>query len=188
MKVGNLMKKLMAKKYAKDILWYVVVLTVIISTRVLLFSPITVSGESMMPTLVDGERMITSKIAAIKRFDVVNFTPKSKPNERYIKRVIGLPGDTIAYQDDQLYVNGHPVEETYLDEFKQTTGGLLTADFTLADLLGQEKVPADHYFVLGDNRQNSTDSRSQKVGFVPQAQIKGVSKFTLWPPSKFGVN
>lgn len=186
MKVGNSMKKFLAKKYTKDILWYVIVCTLIISARVLLFSPITVSGESMMPNLVDGERIITSQISTINRFDMVNFAPQSEPNKLYIKRVIGLPGETISYKNDTLYVNDRPLNEPYLEDFKQKTTGLLTPDFTLTELLGEQRVPAGYYFVLGDNRQNSTDSRFLSVGFVAKDQIKGVAKLTIWPPSKFG--
>lgn len=182
------MKKFLAKKYTKDILWYVIICTLIISARVLLFSPITVSGESMMPNLVDGERMITSKVSKIDRFDVVDFAPQSEPNKRYIKRVIGLPGETISYKDDTLYINDRPLKEPYLEELKQETSGLLTPDFTITELLGEERVPADHYFVLGDNRQNSTDSRFLSVGFVAKDQINGVAKLTIWPPNKFGFN
>ena len=72
----------------------------------------------MDPTLADGERVITLKNTEINRFDIITFPAPDEPDKNYIKRVIGLPGDTIAYKDDTLYINGKEVDEPYLDEFK----------------------------------------------------------------------
>ena len=102
--------------------------------RYFLFTPIVVDGDSMMPTLKDGDRMIVNKIGykigEPDRFDIVVFhAPEGKD---YIKRVIGLPGEYIEYKDDQLYINGEPIEEPYLDEYKsQLTEWTLTQDFSL---------------------------------------------------------
>ena len=88
--------------------------------RIFLFTPIVVDGESMMPTLENGDRMIVNKIGYTigkpDRFDIVVFhAPEQKD---YIKRVIGLPGDEVEYRDDVLYINGKPIEEPYLDQYK----------------------------------------------------------------------
>ncbi len=141
--------------------------------------PVRVDGHSMQKTLNQGDMIVMEKFSAIKRFDVVVF--KTDTGSILIKRVIGLPGDTIAYKDDTLYINGKEVDEPYLDEFKKalTDGQPLTGDFSL-----KEKVPADSYFVLGDNRRNSKDGRV--IGFIHKKDIEGEVKFVMWPFSRFG--
>lgn len=150
--------------------------------RSVLFTPSLVQGESMMPTLENNEKMIVNKIGynlqGLDRFDIVVF----HGNEGYdlVKRVIGLPGDTIEYKNDMLYVNGKAVEEPYLQEYKeQVPNGNLTPDFSLEQLTGQATVPEGYVFVLGDNRQNSKDSRM--FGFVSEDQIVGKSEAVFWP-------
>ena len=128
--------------------------------RVFLFTPIVVDGISMEPTLQDGDKMIVNKIGYTigepKRFDIVVF--HAEEDKDYIKRVIGLPGDEVMYQDDVLYINGEALPEPYLDEYKQLVQSPpFTEDFTLENKIHQEVVPEDHVFVLGDNRRRSTD-------------------------------
>ena len=155
--------------------------------RVFLFTPIVVDGISMMPTLEDGDRMIVNKIGYTigepDRFDIVVFhAPEQKD---YIKRIIGLPGDTVEYLDDVLYINGEPMEEPYLNEFKEgVADGPFTEDFTLEGKLNSEVVPEDHVFVLGDNRRKSKDSRH--IGVVPVDEIIGSTKIVFWPVKDFG--
>ena len=154
--------------------------------RYFFLAPIVVDGESMMPTLNDKDRMIVNKIGYVvgepERFDIIVFhAPEEKD---YIKRIIGLPGDTIEYKNDILYVNGEPVDEPYLDEFKeeykeQNLDGTLTESFTLADKLGQETVPEGHLFVMGDNRRESKDSRH--IGFVSMDDVIGKTSIIYWP-------
>ena len=156
--------------------------------RYFFLAPIVVDGESMMPTLNDKDRMIVNKIGYVvgepERFDIIVFhAPEEKD---YIKRIIGLPGDTIEYKNDILYVNGEPVDEPYLDEFKeeykeQNLDGTLTESFTLADKLGQETVPEGHLFVMGDNRRESKDSRH--IGFVSLDEVVGKTNIIYWPIS-----
>ena len=160
-----------------------VALAVII--RYFLLAPIVVDGYSMMPTLHDQDRMIVNKISYTfgepDRFDIVVFhAPEQKD---YIKRIIGLPGDTVEYIDDTLYINGEPIEEPYLDEYKkQVFDGPLTDSFTLLDIPGgQEKVPEGHLFVMGDNRRNSKDSRH--IGFVSMDEVVGKTNIVYWPVS-----
>jgi len=160
-----------------------VALAVII--RYFLLAPIVVDGYSMMPTLHDQDRMIVNKISYTfgepDRFDIVVFhAPEQKD---YIKRIIGLPGDTVEYIDDTLYINGEPIEEPYLDEYKQQVfDGPLTDSFTLLDIPGgQETVPEGHLFVMGDNRRNSKDSRH--IGFVSMDEVVGKTNIVYWPVS-----
>ncbi|HEY4554207.1 MAG TPA: signal peptidase I [Bacillaceae bacterium] len=146
--------------------------------RYFLFAPIVVDGLSMMPTLHNGDRMIVNKLAKPDRFDIIVFhAPEQKD---YIKRVIGLPGDTVEYRNDTLYVNGKAYEEPYLDAYKkELTEGLLTDDFTLEELTGSKTVPEGELFVMGDNRRFSKDSRH--IGTVSIKKVVGDTNFVYWP-------
>ncbi|MDN7241267.1 signal peptidase I [Planococcus sp. N028] len=155
--------------------------------RFFFFTPIVVDGESMMPTLEHGDRMIVNKIGynigEPDRFDIVVFhAPEEKD---YIKRIIGLPGDHVAYEDDQLYINGEPVDEPYLDYYKEDITGTLTEDFTLEEIIGEETIPEGHVFVMGDNRRASKDSRM--IGEVPIDEVIGSTSFVFWPMAEAGV-
>ncbi|MFD1862455.1 signal peptidase I [Planococcus sp. FY231025] len=155
--------------------------------RVFFFTPIVVDGESMMPTLEHGDRMIVNKIGYSvgepDRFDIIVFhAPEEKD---YIKRVIGLPGDHVAYENDQLYINGEAVEEPYLDTYKQGITGTLTEDFTLEDITNQSTIPEGYVFVMGDNRRQSKDSRH--IGIVPIEEVIGSTSFIFWPMEEAGV-
>ncbi|WP_135122087.1 signal peptidase I [Jeotgalibacillus proteolyticus] len=150
--------------------------------RFFLFTPIVVDGLSMMPTLHDGNRMIVNKlnykISEPARFDVVVF--HAPENRDYIKRVIGLPGDKISYENDQLFVNGKPFAEPYLDRYKdELNSGILTGDFTLEELTGEEMVPEGELFVMGDNRRYSKDSRH--IGTISIDEVIGDTRLVFWP-------
>lgn len=151
--------------------------------RYFLFTPIAVDGESMMPTLEDGDRMIVNKIGykigEPERFDIVVFHAPEQKN--YIKRVIGLPGETLEYKDDQLYINGEPIDEPYLGAYKaQITEGTLTEDFKLKDIgVELDVIPEGYVFVMGDNRRYSKDSRH--IGLVEQKEIIGNTSLIFWP-------
>lgn len=156
--------------------------------RYFLFTPVLVDGESMMPTLENGDRMIVNKIGYTigepNRFDIVVFHAPEKKD--YIKRVIGLPGDHVAYKNDQLYINGKPLEEPYLDDKKsELTEGTLTEDFTLEDIIQMEKVPEGFVFVMGDNRRFSKDSRH--IGVVSIDEIIGSTSLVFWPYNQIGI-
>ncbi|MGE7916885.1 signal peptidase I [Lysinibacillus xylanilyticus] len=150
-----------------------------------LFTPVLVKGASMMPTIEDHDRVIVNKIGpALKsydRFDIVVIEMNEETN--YIKRIIGLPGDKIEYKDDQLYINGEKYNEPYLDQYKNELKdtGTLTYDFTLDQNLGETTVPEGHYFVLGDNRRVSNDSRNPEVGFISEEKIMGTTSIICWP-------
>ncbi|WP_081796895.1 signal peptidase I [Bacillus ndiopicus] len=162
---------------------FAVILTV--GIRVFLFTPVNVEGASMMPTFENEEKVIVNIIGPTlsdyKRFDVIVF---EAPNgENFIKRIIGLPGDRVEYHDDELFINGEKFNEPYLDinREKLLDSGNLTGNFTLQDSLGEEVVPEGHYFVLGDNRRKSLDSRDMSVGFVAQERILGTVPVVVWP-------
>jgi signal peptidase I len=150
-----------------------------------LFTPVLVKGASMMPTIEDHDRVIVNKIGptlkSYDRFDIVVIEMNEETN--YIKRIIGLPGDKIEYKDDQLYINGEKYNEPYLDQYKNELKdtGTLTYDFTLDQNLGETTVPEGHYFVLGDNRRVSNDSRNPEVGFISEEKIMGTTSIICWP-------
>ncbi|MGM9924015.1 MAG: signal peptidase I [Bacillus sp. (in: firmicutes)] len=153
-----------------------------------LFSDYGVKGISMRPTLEDGDRLIVNQIGYefgdISRFDVIIF--HAGGDEDYVKRVIGLPGDTIQYKDDRLFINGEICPEPYVHHEEQHLPGLKeTGDFTLSELTGVEKVPADSLFVMGDNRLNSLDSRH--FGFVSIDDVVGKVSVRYWPLEKFDI-
>ena len=131
-----------------------------------------VEGPSMRPTLVNGERLVVNKF--IYRFkqpvrgEIIVFKFPSDPSRDFIKRVIAIPGDTIEIKDGRVFVNGQLLNETYILEKTRGSYPLAT-------------VPAGHIFVMGDNRNNSEDSRFADVGFVPYDLIKGKAVVVFWP-------
>jgi signal peptidase I len=146
--------------------------------RHFLFSPVIVSGQSMEPTFESENRVIISKIHKLDHFDLVVFhAPGSE--EDYIKRVIGLPGDTVVMEDDKLYINGTEYEEEYIQDNKDQlfADQKLTEDFEVT-------VPEGQLFVLGDNRRNSTDSRD--IGCIDEDSVVGKVGFRFYPFSSIG--
>ena len=135
-----------------------------------------VHGRSMDPTFAAGQFLILSRIhywfEEPERGDVIVFHAPSNPREDYIKRVLGLPGDRIEFRNQQLWINDEPVAEPYLNEACSLRN--------CPDWLWPE-VPADSYFVLGDNRNHSVDSRRRSVGFVPEKLIVGKVFLRYWP-------
>ena len=131
-------------------------------------------GSSMSPTYESREVVILNKLHyrlfSIKRFDIISFEYDS--TKYLIKRVIGLPGDIIEYKDNVLYVNGEEIEEEYLPK------DIKTENFSLASL-GYDKIPEDMYLVLGDNREDSLDSR--EIGLITKKDILGKVSLKIWP-------
>lgn len=177
------------KKEKSELLEWVKVIGIAIlfawGVRFYILTPIVVDGASMMPTFADGDKVVVNKIGPrlteYKRFDVIVFEAKEDTN--YIKRVIGIPGDRIVYENDELFINGKKYEEPYLEEYKKALidNGSLTGDFTLEENLGETTVPDGYFFVLGDNRRYSTDSRDPRVGFVSKDKILGTAKIVVFP-------
>ncbi|EST10383.1 signal peptidase I [Sporolactobacillus laevolacticus] len=157
--------------------------------RNFIFSNYIVRGESMMPTLQDGNRLIVNKIGYEignpHRFDIIVF--HATKTDDYVKRVIGLPGDTISYNNDQLYVNGKAVAEPYLQQYKDALpkGQQLTDNFSLQSKTGKLRVPKGELWVMGDNRQNSEDSRY--FGFIQEKSVVGKVAVRYWPFDKWAV-
>lgn len=165
-------------------------LIVVIIIRSYFLTNYSVSGQSMMPTLHDQDKVIVSKISYslgdVNRFDVVVF--HNSDDEDYVKRVIGLPGDLITYEDDQLYVNDKLVPEPYLTSYEEygDPDDDLTEDFKLEELTGSFSVPENSYFVMGDNRRHSLDSRYFK--FVDGDQVVGQVVARYWPIQEATLN
>lgn len=137
-----------------------------------------VQGTSMLPLLEDGERIIVNKFAyrfhAIERGDVVVFWFPRDPSVSFIKRVVGLPGDTVEIRRGQVLVNGQPVEERYV-----------RPQYREQETLAPFEVSKGYYYVLGDHRNSSNDSRNW--GEVPEKYIYGKAFFRFWPISKAGL-
>ena len=145
--------------------------------------PFTVSGASMYPTLHNGDRMVLFKVGDIHRFDVVILKAPDE-NVEYIKRVIGMPGDTIEMKSGVLYINGKKVDQPFINTEALAKQTVFMDDFTLESLTGESKVPEGKYFVLGDNRGVSKDSRM--IGFIDRSAIEGKAVFTIWPFGRIG--
>ena len=158
------------KKFVKEYLPYILVIILVILIKRFVVSPIKVNGSSMMNTLHDGDIMILNSAAYyfddIKRFDIVVI---NEGDEFIIKRVIGLPGETVEYKENQLYINGKLIKCNYSDE--------PTEEF-------KYKVEKDSYYVLGDNRTNSMDSRV--FGTFKKNKIIGKTSLTIFPFNRFG--
>ena len=145
--------------------------------------PFTVSGASMYPTLHNGDRMVLSKVGDVHRFDVVILKAPDE-NVEYIKRVIGMPGDTVEMKNGVLYINGKKVDQPFINTEALAKQTVFIDDFTLESLTGEAKVPEGKYFVLGDNRGVSKDSRM--IGFIDRSAIEGKAVFTIWPFGRIG--
>ena len=140
-----------------------------------------VSGSSMENTLSDGDNLIVDKLtyrfSDPKRYDIIVFPYQYEDNTYFIKRIIGLPGETVQIVDGTIYINGEVLGESYGREVMKNSG--MAADpITLGD---------DEYFVLGDNRNDSTDSRDPSVGKIKRNQIIGRAWVRIWPLSKIGI-
>ncbi|OEH92431.1 signal peptidase I [Bacillus solimangrovi] len=166
-----------------------IALLIAIIVRTFVFSSYVVQGESMLPTLQDGNLLIINKIGYkitdIRRFDVVVFHANQR--EDYVKRVIGLPGDTIAVKDNVLYVNEQPFEQPFFEHTEDIQSSqIFTDDFTLEGLTGERVVPEDALFVMGDNRMNSRDSRF--FGFITTEEVVGKVNLRYWPMQQLDVH
>jgi signal peptidase I len=165
-----------ALSLVRDIAISIVLAVVLI---VFIYQPVKVEGTSMMPGLTDQERIFINKYTyklgagSIAREDLVVFHYPKDPSQSYIKRIIGLPGDSVQIIDGSVYVNGQKLDEPYVP-----------ADYRDHISVPEETVPTDSYFVLGDHRSSSNDSRVW--GFVGREEIYGKAVFVYWPPEKIG--
>jgi signal peptidase I len=154
-------------------------LSVLIAMLIILFlyRPVKVEGTSMMPNLLDQERLFINqfsyKFEGINRGDTVVFWFPGDTTKSYIKRVIGLPGDTVVVKDGTVFVNGRSLREDYVPvEYRDRVS------------MPPVQIPRDEYFVLGDHRSSSNDSRMW--GLVPRNYIYGKAVFVFWPPAHVG--
>ncbi len=145
---------------------------------VFLYQPVKVEGGSMMPSLTNKERVFVNKfvyrLEPVARGDVVVFRYPRDPSLSFIKRVIGVPGDHIRIDDGQVYVNGKALEEDYLFP------AFVDREQSFAEIV----LPQNNYFVMGDHRNMSDDSRD--FGPLDQSFIYGKASFVYWPLQKMG--
>jgi signal peptidase I len=168
-------------KLVRDI---VLIISVFILLGVFVAQPVVVEGTSMLPQLHDGERLLVNKLVYYKfksiswghleRGDIIVFWYPREPDKSYVKRIIGLPGETVEIRNGKVLINGVELNETYLDtEYNQSLPNFQP-----------KKIDDHYYFVLGDNRDNSSDSRYW--GLVPEKYVYGKAFFRYWKPSGFG--
>ena len=168
-----------AVSWVRDLIFSVLIAVVLI---VFIYQPVKVEGTSMMPTLTDQERIFINKftyrfgLGGIERGDTVVFWYPQDPSKSYIKRVIGIPGDHVRVESGQVYVNGRALLEDYVPSENR--------DYTSWRDGQEQVVPANRYFVLGDHRNQSSDSRTW--GYVPRENIYGKAVFVYWPLDKMG--
>lgn len=174
------------KTLGQEIVSYIITIAIAIGASLLFINFIAtlavVDGESMETTLQDQDRLVLWRLGYKfndpERFDIVVFQPyENDPNTRYIKRVIGLPGDTVQVIEGEFYVNGQLLKDDTFGAELMLDGGLLEDPVTLK---------TDQYILIGDNRNHSKDSRVSDVGIVDIHQILGEAVFRLWPLKSFG--
>ncbi len=162
-------------RFIKEVLETLVLAIVLFVGVNAVVARIRVDGESMEPTFVSGEYVMVNRLSyrlgAPQRGDVIVFHFPGNPQEEYIKRVIGLPGDDVLVRNGQVYINGQPLDESYIH---------VKMDYT-----GTWHVPEGQLFVLGDNRNNSSDSHDW--GTVPMSYVVGKAILVYWPPSDWGL-
>ena len=159
-------------KILKSLLPYIIILIIVVLIRTFIITPAVVNGDSMKDTLLDNEVVLVNKlyvnVSDIKRFDIVVI---NENGEHIVKRIIGLPGEKVEYKNNKLFINDKEVNSEL--KFKDTE------DFVY------EKVESDKYFVLGDNREISKDSRI--IGTINKDDIIGKVSIVLFPFTIFGV-
>ncbi len=165
------------REFIIDFVKLIVVIVIILFLMIYVVSITQVVGSSMSSTLENGDVLILNKFkyrfTDIKRGDIISL--EYADTKYLIKRVIGLPGDNISIKNNNLYLNDELYVENYLDE------GLVYDDFDLSDL-GYETIPDDMYLVLGDNREDSLDSR--EIGLISKDEVIGKVSFRIWPLNK----
>lgn len=164
-------------EFIKDASKYIIVVIFVLLFFIFVMGLQQVIGPSMNPTLNEGDIIITNKFIyrfkSIERNDVVVISQ----DEKYmIKRIVGLPGEKVEYQNNDVLINGKAYKETFTNSE--------TEDFTIHDL-GYDVIPEDMYLVLGDNRENSLDSRT--FGLISKNQIIGKAWIKIWPISKMKI-
>lgn len=156
-------------KVIKEVIPYIVIVVVVVLIRTFIITPVRVDGDSMKNTLKNGDILLLYKLSSIDRFDII-VLDEEKDNEKIIKRVIGLPGETVAIKKEKIYINDKVIDDEYA--YGETS------DYNKVTLKD------DEYFILGDNRLISKDSRY--FGPIKDNEIKGKIVFRLFPFTKIG--
>ena len=156
-------------KVIKEVIPYVVIVVVVVLIRTFIITPVRVDGDSMKNTLKNGDILLLYKLSSINRFDII-VLDEEKDNEKIIKRVIGMPRETIAIKKGKIYINDKVIDDEYA--YGETS------DYNKVTLRDNE------YFILGDNRLISKDSRY--FGPIKENEIKGKIVFRLFPFTKIG--
>ena len=156
-------------KVIKEVIPYIVIVVVVVLIRTFIITPVRVDGDSMKNTLKNGDILLLYKLSSINRFDII-VLDEEKDNEKIIKRVIGMPGETVAIKNGKIYINDKVIDDEYA--YGETS------DYNKVTLRD------DEYFILGDNRLISKDSRY--FGPIKDNEIKGKIVFRLFPFTKIG--
>lgn len=172
------------KSIFRELLSWIIYIVCIVGISLLIITYVgqrtRVDGHSMEPTLSDGDNLIVDKISyrfrEPERYEIVVFPYRYEENVYYIKRIIGLPGETVQVVDGYVYINGEMLDEHYGAEVMENPG-IAAEPITLGE---------DEYFVLGDNRNHSSDSRAETVGVIHRDELMGRAWVRIWPLSSFG--
>lgn len=156
-------------KIIKSLMPYIIIIIIVVLVRSFIATPVRVNGTSMYPTLEGKEIMLLNKLGKIDRFDIVVLKLDDR-NDNLIKRIIGLPGETVEIKDNEIYINDKKIEDK----------------FGYGETYNIDKVTlkSDEYFILGDNRKVSLDSRV--FGTINKSEIKGTTNFIMYPFKRFG--
>lgn len=162
------------KEFIKDFLKYIIFIFIVLIIAIYIIGLQQVVGDSMNPTLKNNDVVIIDKLThnfiTLKRGDIISFY---YDNTKYlVKRIIGLPGETLVIKDNKIYINGEMISDYVAD--------VAMDNFKLNEI-GYEVIPKDMYFVLGDNRENSLDSRDYRVGLIKKDDVIGKKVIRLWP-------
>lgn len=173
-------------EFFKDVLAYIIIVAIIAFVLIFIIAVVPVAGNSMNPNINDGDLTLVVRFAyvfsSVKRGDVINI--KTDEKLRYVKRVIGLPNEKVICIKNVIYINGVPLSEEYLGD------DVFTSGFTLDDICKENEcpdgvIPEDKYLVLGDNREDSFDSRDPDLGLISKNDIQGKVIFKVWPLNEF---
>lgn len=156
-------------KIIKSLMPYIIIIIVVILVRTFIATPVRVNGSSMYPTLKGNEIMLLNKLGHINRFDIVVLKIDGR-EDNLIKRIIGLPGETVEIKDNEIYINDKKIEDKY--------------GYGVTYNIDKVTLKKDEYFILGDNRKISLDSRV--FGTIHKDEIKGTTNFIMYPFKSFG--
>ncbi len=156
-------------KIIKSLMPYIIIIIVVILVRTFIATPVRVNGSSMYPTLKGNEIMLLNKLGHINRFDIVVLKIDGR-EDNLIKRIIGLPGETVEIKDNDIYINDKKLEDKY--------------GYGVTYNIDKVTLKKDEYFILGDNRKISLDSRV--FGTIHKDEIKGTTSFIMYPFKSFG--